>query len=430
LAQYQVGFQTTIYDWSKTNWVLKADPTWNTFATNLPVGPNGMTIRVNSQGLFDVVDPTPLQVQAVYVSGAGWDSAFFDYLGTSGVGSSQLGYRLLGGNNQLAPLPWSNITTLSVVFSQNVTIDPANVGFALTGSADVAPAPVLSGATFSYQVATHVAQWAFAAPLTADRYLLSIPSAALTNGFGLALDGDWTNATATSPGSQFPSGNGTAGGDFNFRFNVLPGDVNQDGTVSFADVTALRSALFRAAGDPAYSALIDVVGAGGINAQDGASLQLDLGSALPTTEPALASGGGVLGSGSGVQDPASAGAAIFASAGALTPPLTGGTAAISVTPSPVMPITIGAAALTPSSIAPTDVSPDSLDKSQGAGAAGRPGRLVHRLRGMAMRAAESAGIRHRAMFAAIDLAFDLETQWRDLVIAESEREELVAASIA
>jgi hypothetical protein len=76
LAQYQVGFQTTIYDWSKTNWVLKADPTWNTFATNLPVGPNGMTIRVNSQGLFDVVDPTSGTSTSTSVTSSASSSVF------------------------------------------------------------------------------------------------------------------------------------------------------------------------------------------------------------------------------------------------------------------------------------------------------------------------------------------------------------------
>jgi hypothetical protein len=40
-----------------SNWVLKADPTWNTFSSDLPVGPNGLTIKLNSQGLFQTVTP-------------------------------------------------------------------------------------------------------------------------------------------------------------------------------------------------------------------------------------------------------------------------------------------------------------------------------------------------------------------------------------
>ena len=63
-----------------------------------------------------------------------------------------------------------------------------------------------------------------------DKYLYHIPSAAVTNGLGAALDGEFTTTT-----SNFPSGDGTAGGDFNFRFNILPGDVDQNGVVTGLD---------------------------------------------------------------------------------------------------------------------------------------------------------------------------------------------------
>ena len=55
---------------------------------------------------------------------------------------------------------------------------------------------------------------------------------------GNRLDGEWANPTSTSDtgDSIYPSGNGVAGSDFDFRFNVLPGDANQDGSVNFADL--------------------------------------------------------------------------------------------------------------------------------------------------------------------------------------------------
>ena len=40
---------------------------------------------------------------------------------------------------------------------------------------------------------------------------------------------------------SYPSGNGTAGGDFNFAFNVLPGDTNQDGIVNGLDINTIAS---------------------------------------------------------------------------------------------------------------------------------------------------------------------------------------------
>ncbi len=57
LGRYPIGFTTTLVPWIKNNWALKADPTWNTFSSDVPVGPDGLTIRVNSQGLFEVVPP-------------------------------------------------------------------------------------------------------------------------------------------------------------------------------------------------------------------------------------------------------------------------------------------------------------------------------------------------------------------------------------
>lgn len=55
MKDYPVGFKTTIYSWSMSNWVLVADPAWNTFPKNIPIGPNGVTIEVNAQGRFQLV---------------------------------------------------------------------------------------------------------------------------------------------------------------------------------------------------------------------------------------------------------------------------------------------------------------------------------------------------------------------------------------
>jgi hypothetical protein len=55
LKDYPVGFTTTIYALSSTNWVLQANPAWNTFTKNIPVGPNGVTIEMNAQGKFQLV---------------------------------------------------------------------------------------------------------------------------------------------------------------------------------------------------------------------------------------------------------------------------------------------------------------------------------------------------------------------------------------
>jgi hypothetical protein len=55
VKDYPVGFTTTIYSWSMSNWVLAANPAWNNFTKNIVVGPQGVTIQVNSKGVFQVV---------------------------------------------------------------------------------------------------------------------------------------------------------------------------------------------------------------------------------------------------------------------------------------------------------------------------------------------------------------------------------------
>ena len=53
---------------------------------------------------------------------------------------------------------------------------------------------------------------------------------------GNKLNGEWTNQV-----SSYPSGDAAAGGDFSFRFNVLPGDVNQDDIVDIFDINLVSS---------------------------------------------------------------------------------------------------------------------------------------------------------------------------------------------
>ena len=163
-------------------------------------------------------------------------------------------------------------------FSEDVTIDTAEL--ALVGSADLPDLPALSSAIFSYSSDTQTATWIFRSVLPLDKYLLDIPSAAVTNGLGAALDGDFTTAT-----SSFPSGDGTAGGDFDFRFNILPGDVNQDGVVTGLDGGIVRQQFLEFPTSPGYNALLDTTGKGAITGLDLLNVQGDLLTQLPTTDP-------------------------------------------------------------------------------------------------------------------------------------------------
>ena len=87
--------------------------------------------------------------------------------------------------------------------------------------------------------------------------LHSTGASAVKDVSGNALDGEWTNGA-----SVYPSGNGIAGGDFDFAFNVLPGDANGDGIVNGQDL-ALSSSGWLNAGPTG-----DINADGIINGQD------------------------------------------------------------------------------------------------------------------------------------------------------------------
>jgi hypothetical protein len=104
----------------------------------------------------------------------------------------------------------------------------------LTGS----PVPSVGSFTAPSSLNDFTATWTFSTALPAAQYLISL-SDAVVDSFGQALDGEWVNpfsvSTADAAISEFPSGDGYAGGDFNFVFTILPGDANRDNFVGGAD---------------------------------------------------------------------------------------------------------------------------------------------------------------------------------------------------
>ena len=92
---------------------------------------------------------------------------------------------------------------------------------------------------FSYNSVTHTGTWTVAGSIGTDRLHIDLKSSgasAVTDAVGTDLDGEWTDGS-----KSYPSGNGTAGGDFNFHFNALPGDVTQSGTVNGLDINLVAS---------------------------------------------------------------------------------------------------------------------------------------------------------------------------------------------
>jgi len=218
-----------------------------------------------------IVDSAPPVVEEVLVSSSQWTAQYFTNLLTAGLGDG--GYSIpVGSGQQLLPLPSVNIDRVSIRFNEDVNVSQDDLQ--LTGLEvplyDFLPAD--SGG-FDYDPATFTATWtldpADLDPLTGgilpDRLQLLL-SDDVTDVADKALDGDWDNPTSTTdPASDtFPSGNTLAGGDFAFDFNVLPGDVNQNGSVDGDDVLAVRNAQFAVEPSP----LLDVNGDGSVLGND------------------------------------------------------------------------------------------------------------------------------------------------------------------
>ncbi|HEY4311330.1 MAG TPA: choice-of-anchor tandem repeat GloVer-containing protein [Pirellulales bacterium] len=219
--------------------------------------------------LTGAIPPGP-QVTDLLVDGTSWTPDALNALAVAGLGNGE-GYEIpVGSTAQLEDLPWDNLNQVRIVFNEDVNVAEASlIVSGLSGT------PLVFSA-FAYDHTSHTATWTFASPISADRIKLALASTgpnAVTDVSGNLLDGDWTTGA-----SSYPSGDGYEGGDFNFAFNVLPGDANGDGTVNVQDLAAISSGWLTAgrAGD--------INADGVINGQDLALLSSNWLATLPVGE--------------------------------------------------------------------------------------------------------------------------------------------------
>jgi len=224
----------------------------------------------------------PAKVAQVFVNGQGITGQTtangIAFRNLAGVDNT-FGYPV-PGPNQLKTIPWSNgINKISIRFTQDVGATLSQDDLVVRGI-NTATYPI-SG--FTYDAATKTGTWTLTNPIVNDKVNLFVDDA-LVGG----LDGEWTTAQA------YPSGNGTAGGDFTFRLNVLRGDANQDGAVNALDLGQLKAKLNRTATNPGsgttgYSVFADLNADGQINALDLGIAKARLNNRLPNGEPAATS---------------------------------------------------------------------------------------------------------------------------------------------
>ncbi|MEZ6073123.1 MAG: PKD domain-containing protein [Pirellulales bacterium] len=167
------------------------------------------------------IDTTAPTVEAVKLSSQSWSPVFRGAIDpVDGVG-----YSIPSGPNQLAPVAWSNIDEINIQFSEDVDVEIGDLALYGINLPDYTGDIV----DFSYNSGTSTATWTLSTPITVDMLTIVLDDA-LTDLAGNALDGEWMDTV-----SNFPSGDTTAGGDFEFGFAVLPGDADGNGLVDGLD---------------------------------------------------------------------------------------------------------------------------------------------------------------------------------------------------
>ena len=238
------------------------------------LGPTGL-ITTPVDGSITVAAPP--RVQGVYVGSTAWKPSFTGLLAGQGLGN-ELGYAVPAGADELKSLPWTNLDKVSVKFSADVNVQQSDL--ALAGSA----VPSYAIKSFSYDASSHVATWTLNSPIPADKVLVALHDTITDKASGYKLDGDWASGSSSQ---AFPSGNNDAGGNFLFRFNVVPGDVSRDTVVNNSDQVKVRNAGGLSVGDLGYTAYLDVDGNGAINNADTVKVRNAGGSELPAFEPVV-----------------------------------------------------------------------------------------------------------------------------------------------
>lgn len=129
-----------------------------------------------------------------------------------------------GSGQQLRSVPLTTATAISITFNQTVIVTQSALQVVnLDGS-------VPAVTNFAYDSNSQTAIWTFASSLSDGRYLVRLADS-VHNAANAALDGEFTNPwSLTQLGTSVlpASGNGTAGGEFRFRFTVLAGDTDHN----------------------------------------------------------------------------------------------------------------------------------------------------------------------------------------------------------
>ena len=245
-----------------------------------PTASGTATVTINVADLADEVGP---RVTAVRVDSDAWTDHFRDFVDGAFQDGIATGYSIPTGGNQLNTLPWVNINKIQIEFNEDVSdsLDISDFSLDVTAGlrADLTTASIPRIVDVDWDAANN------RAILTLDQSIepaiinVVIADNAITDFNGNLLDGEWTNGTSTQSGDANP------GGDFNYQFRVLPGDVNSVGTsfeiVDGDDLDDILGSQFEGIVEfggfvfvsPNYDPLLDIDGSNLVDSGDASAVQ-------------------------------------------------------------------------------------------------------------------------------------------------------------
>ena len=214
---------------------------------------------------------SPPEIRKVAVDSTSWSQSFEQQFSSHNVDTTP-GYVLPAGQTQLADLPWSGLNEIRLQFTEDVNVQQNS----LTVTGLNVPSYAISG--FSYSP-SEPGRRVDAFP--ADRRRSCADSSRLDRALRRHRYVGQSARWRLDEQRGLPSGNGQAGGDFNFSINVLPGDANQDGIVNSQDIALLSSSWLASPQSGFFDPAIDSNGDGIVNTQDLALLSANWLKALP-----------------------------------------------------------------------------------------------------------------------------------------------------
>ncbi|MDA8744149.1 tandem-95 repeat protein [Rubripirellula amarantea] len=256
--------------------------------------PNESTTATVTISVGDLVEEGPT-INAIRVNSTAWSDLFRDYIDFDESepattfsahrfdDGANAGYEVPFGGTQTDTLPWINLNQILIDFDRPVVgVDISD--FILSGTAgvnaDFTTGTIPTIIQVNYDATNRRAILTLNQSVQAASLDLRIVAEGIRDASGNPLDGEWSNGVTTGE-----SGDGESGGDFQFRLNVLPGDVYKSGSnfVDDDDETAILQSpaqnknlfdaiTFKGALN-GYDGFFDVDGSGVVNNDDTRAVQ-------------------------------------------------------------------------------------------------------------------------------------------------------------